>query len=196
MKFNIEDYKGRYAMHCKTIEEAEDFCNYLYSANKYWRNEESYINYTYWEDYKEDTCYAFNFGTYRSYKYFQNQNNYIILEWSKFMNNNTFTKTDLETGDIVVKRNGTEYMYINDYFVNNDGYERVEYYNDVLTRNSSYPSIDHDIVKVKRPSSGYQYRQKFWDEAPVIWERKEVEEMTLEEICKALGKEIKIIKSK
>ena len=27
MKFNIDDYKGEYAMHCKTEEEAKDFCN-------------------------------------------------------------------------------------------------------------------------------------------------------------------------
>ena len=27
-------------------------------------------------------------------------------------NNNTFTKTDLKIGDIVVKRNGTEYICI------------------------------------------------------------------------------------
>jgi hypothetical protein len=28
----------------------------------------------------------------------------------------------------------------------------------------------------------------------LVYERKEVEEMTLEEVCKALGKEIKIVK--
>lgn len=29
MKFNIDDYKGKYVMHCKTEEEAIDFANYL-----------------------------------------------------------------------------------------------------------------------------------------------------------------------
>jgi len=29
MKFNIDDYKGNYVMHCKSLEEATDFCNYL-----------------------------------------------------------------------------------------------------------------------------------------------------------------------
>ena len=109
-----------------------------------------------------------------------------------------FTKAKLKSGDIVVQRNGTEYMYINDYFVNNCGYNQVEDYNDDLTITSSYPSIrnDYEIVKIKRPNSGDQYCQKYWDEAPIIWERKEVAEMTLEEVCKALGKEIKIVKSK
>lgn len=27
--FNIEDYKGDFVMHCKTEEEAKDFCRYL-----------------------------------------------------------------------------------------------------------------------------------------------------------------------
>jgi hypothetical protein len=31
MMFNIDDYKGKYVMHCKTEEEAEVFCRYLVS---------------------------------------------------------------------------------------------------------------------------------------------------------------------
>ena len=90
-------------------------------------------------------------------------------------------------------------MYINDYFVNNYGYDRVKDYNDELTISFSYPSFvrnSNEIVKIKRSNIGIQYCKNYWDEDPIIWERKEVEEMTLEEICKALGKEIKIIKSK
>lgn len=160
------------------------------------------MQFTYWENYKEDICYSFNTGTYGSYKHFQNKYNYIILEWSEFMNNNnnTFTKADLKFGDIVITRNGIEYMYINDYFVNNYGYNRVGTYSNDLTISSTYPSVKNscEIIKVRRPINGIQYCQNYWDEAPIIWERKEVEaeEMTLEEICKALGKEIKIIKSK
>ena len=199
MNFNINLYSGKYAMHCKTYEEAKSFCNYLHSMNRQWGSGKSYADFTYWENYEEDTCYSFNTDTYGPYKHFQNQYNYTILEWSEFMNNNnTFTKADLKTGDIVVKRNGTEYMYINDYFVNNYGYDRVGDYNDDLTITSSYPSVRNgcEIVKIKRPHYGVQYCQKYWNEAPTIWERKEVEEMTLKEVCKALGKEIKIVKSK
>lgn len=36
MKFNIDDYKGKYVMHCKTKEEAEVFYTYQY------RNQEKY----------------------------------------------------------------------------------------------------------------------------------------------------------
>ena len=38
MRFNIEDYKGKYAMHCKTEEAAKDFCNYLDSLGRKWCN--------------------------------------------------------------------------------------------------------------------------------------------------------------
>ena len=43
-------------------------------------------------------------------------------------------------------------MYINDYFVNNYGYDRVKDYNDDLTISSSYPSVrnSNEIVKIKR----------------------------------------------
>ena len=36
MRFNIEDYKGNYVMHCKTEEEAEIFCKYLHSIGRTW----------------------------------------------------------------------------------------------------------------------------------------------------------------
>ena len=32
MKFNIDDYKGKYVMHCKTKEEVESFRKYLSSV--------------------------------------------------------------------------------------------------------------------------------------------------------------------
>jgi hypothetical protein len=30
MNFNIDDYKGKYVMHCKTKEEARSFCDYFH----------------------------------------------------------------------------------------------------------------------------------------------------------------------
>ena len=59
MKFNIDDYKGRYAMHCKTEEEAIDFCNYLHSIGKEWCSGHSYVDVTYYNDYKSKTTYNF-----------------------------------------------------------------------------------------------------------------------------------------
>ena len=38
MKFNIDNYKGKYVMHCKTEEEAKIFCKYLHSIGRMWNN--------------------------------------------------------------------------------------------------------------------------------------------------------------
>ena len=76
-----------------------------------------------------------------------------------------------------------------------------EEYRDDLT-NKRYHTYDIVAVRkaIKKPSIYNTIKEFFdgcyanpnyrgWD-----WERKEVEEMTLEEVCKALGKEIKIVK--
>ena len=85
MKFNIDDYKGKYAMHCKTKEEAEDFCRYLDSIGQKWKYGVSYIRKTFWNNWESETAYDFNsadFGRVSDYK----NNGYKILEWSNFMN--------------------------------------------------------------------------------------------------------------
>ena len=54
-----------------------------------------------------------------------------------------------------------------------------------------------DVIAVRRPKQPYECQFCAFDEGfgELIYERKdEPEEMTLEEICKALGKEIKIVK--
>lgn len=83
MMFNIDDYKGKYVMHCKTEEEAKDFCNFLHSQGREWYTGESYFNETYWNDYEESTCYEFNEGFYCSKRYFK-EKGYTILEMEDF----------------------------------------------------------------------------------------------------------------
>lgn len=85
MKFNIDDYKGKYVMHCKTEEEAKVFCTYLDSIGQIWCAGDSYLSSNYWHIYKESTCYNFNAGTYY-YKEYYKRVKYTILEWSDFMN--------------------------------------------------------------------------------------------------------------
>ena len=84
MRFNIEDYKGKYVMHCKTEEEAEIFCKYLHSIGRTWNNGDSYLSKSYWDSYKESTCYNFNNGTYGVKQYCEEEG-YIILEMEDFM---------------------------------------------------------------------------------------------------------------
>lgn len=112
-----------------------------------------------------------------------------------------FTKSDLKNGDIVELRNGQRYVYIekyNDRFIYStdsdevivnlkDGeYSRLGNYDDDL-RYKGRGNCEYDIMKILDMSEFYKKPE--W-----TWERKKTEEMTLEEVCKELGRDIKIVK--
>ena len=199
--FNFEEWiKCKdLAVHCKTIEEAADFIEVLKENN--WRNKitgaPSHKDYlTYWYEYKEDTCYNFRAGCYGSYNYYK-KHNWTILEWSDYMEEKKTNKDILKPYDIITVRDQTKYMYmpndIEDVFVNSEGWLAADKYNDDLKGNYLK---EFDIMEIARPTPP-QFRQNAWDMAKVIWTRpEEVEEMTLEEVCAALGKNVKIVKSK
>lgn len=201
MKFNINDYKGKYVMHCKTEEEAKDFLKVLDSLGLKWCDGMSYLKQTMWKCYKEDTCYYFTKGQWSCLEYFKG-NNYTILEWSDFMNRE-FTKSDLRSGDVILRRNGdVEIVCLetgtlicqtggwNDLLDINEDLIYKLYCNHLVS--------EHDIMAVRRPREPGDCQFSAFDEklGELIYERKEVKEMTLEEVCKELGREIKIIKSK
>ena len=117
------------------------------------------------------------------------------IEYTAEGNYQKFTKCDLKSGDIVIFRNHdagvvileqnaiifkgfTEYLKLS-------GYD-IELCDDL--------SEEWDIVKVHRPHDAYGLIHDHWFKAPVIWERQETVEMTLAEVCKALGKNVKIVK--
>ena len=83
MKFNIEKYTGNYVMHCKTEEEARDFCKYLDSIGRTWLNGAKYVDNSHWFDYGPNTTYWFNSGLYDCIEYATDYA--TILEWSDFM---------------------------------------------------------------------------------------------------------------
>lgn len=70
-------------MHCKTEEEAEDFCCEMDKAGLIWADGDSYLEMSCFDNYKEQTCYCFNRGTYNSTVYAKNKG-YQILEWSDY----------------------------------------------------------------------------------------------------------------
>ena len=192
MKFNINDYKGKYVMHCKTEEEAKDFCNYLHKIGRRWRTGDSYIKRTNYEGYQENTVYYFNKDAFGS-TYVAELHEYKILEWSDFMNKE-FTKADLKTGDIILRRDGAVEIVNREHetFITPKGWNDFDEMKEDLTsnRNSKY-----DIVAVRRPceKSDCQFKAFEYRWGILIYEREEVEEMTIEEVCKALGKKIKIV---
>ena len=208
-KFNIEDYRGKVVMHCQTHEDAKIFYKYLNTAGKKWLSGAIYGDeYDPYSFNTCDTCYNFNDGKHDHINWYISEN-YRILEfedfdWSDFTMKKEFTKADLKNGDVIKYRNGlTGVVCIETgaVILDRNEYMTVDTICDDLTHldkayTSSYRNSDWDIVAVRRPNEPCDCRPNAFDtkQGTLVYERKEVEEMTLEEVCKALGKEIKIVK--
>ena len=94
MRFNIEDYPGNYAMHCKTLREAKRFLAHLTSIGKAWNGGDSYIGREHWLGANEEnTGYEFNAGRYGNIEFY-NTHGYTVLEWSDFMYDTPAGKID------------------------------------------------------------------------------------------------------
>lgn len=196
-KFNLDDYQGKYAMHCKTEEEAKDFCRVLHEAGRKWNGGESYLEYTFWDmSVLQKYCgkeryYQFNEGLYSTRECFVHD--YTILEWSDFMNKD-FTKADLRNGDVVLRRNGDVEIHIAGRFVDKGGCAVGSIF---LNRDLSHvDSFSRDIMAVIRPvvMSDMSFDAFGKKLGRLVYERDETVEMTIEEVCKALGKNVKIVK--
>lgn len=105
-----------------------------------------------------------------------------------------FTKADLRELDIVEFRNGRQALITMDIgFVNLVvcGFTFGTWNND-LKDNTGVDK--YDIMKVYRPTDSLPLDKSKWKDLPVVYERTEVKEMTVEEISKALGYEVKVVK--
>jgi len=204
-KFNIDDYRGKCAMHVMTEEDAKIFCKYLHIQGRKWNNGTLYIDKCcyFWNGI--ETIYFFNEGCFGRISC--HINNYRILEfedfdWSDFSMKKEFTKKDLKNGDVVKFRKGYTGIVILEtgtIVMGERDYMPLDSTADDLTQAMGYRNDkDFDIVAVRRPNKPHECSlQAFKNNyGTLVYERKEVEEMTLEEICKALGKEIKIVKEK
>ena len=58
MKFNLNDYQDNYVMHCKTKEEAENFCRFLHQNGGKWCTGDSYLDMIGGITTKETPCIA------------------------------------------------------------------------------------------------------------------------------------------
>ena len=97
---------------------------------------------------------------------------------------------DLKNGDIVEFRNKKRYIKIKNCFINIETGKMISiaYYNNCLFC-SAFKDGSHDVMKVLDMSE--YYKNPKWS---MEREERKVEEMTLEEVCKELGREIKIVK--
>ena len=108
-----------------------------------------------------------------------------------------FTKADLRNGDIVKLRDGELGVIVLDVGVivcQNGGWVSL----DSITTDLNCGVGKNDIVAVRRPTAKFACSfDAFRENAPrgkVVYDRNEIVEMTLEEVCRLLGKEIKIVK--
>ena len=195
-KFNWYEFKNKYnkiAVHCKTEEEAKDFCKQMHEHGMKWCSGKSYMEKTNYKEYEGETCYV-GFGMFSSYRYY-NREGYEILEWSDYMQKK-FTKSDLKDG-MVVEYNDNYFgkrLVIGGFLTGEDGCVDLGDYNENLKNVVS----DLEIVRVykikcMREISSIMHN----DNLELIWERKEPKKMTVEEMRKKLeeltGEEIEIV---
>lgn len=195
-KFNWDEFKNKdnkIVVHCKTEEEAIDFCKQMHKHGMVWASGSSYLSYTRYGVYRDKTCYGGD-GRYKSYDYSEKYK-YKILEWSDYMNKE-FTKADLKDGMVVEQRDGNMYLVLAGMAVRKSKRNSIVGYTDDL-KWKGYTG--GDIVKVYRitPKSLGCIEDAFIkNNLELIWERTEPKKMTVEEMRKKLeeltGEEIEV----
>lgn len=197
-KFNWDEFKNeenKIAVHCKTEEEAKDFCERMHEQGMKWCSGESYLKETNYKFCEEEICYIK--GEFSPYQYYKS-NGYEILEWSDYMNKE-FTKADLKDGMVVEQRDGNMYLVLAGMAVRKGRCNRIDGYTDDLKWEGRTGYTGGDIVKVYRitPKSLKCIEDVFIKgNLELIWERKESKKMTVEEMRKKLeeltGEEIEV----
>lgn len=187
-KFNWEEFKdvnNRIAVHCKTHEEAKDFCKQMHKHGMEGADKWDYSSNTFWDC---NTCYG-NHGTYGMRSIF-NEQGYTILEWSDYMGveNKEFTKSDLKDGMVIEYRNGNRFFVFGYKLLNSDNFEFINDIADDLT-DKKYKNKEFDIMKVYKVK--IENLKKLSDilkheNLELIWEHIEVKHMTVDEMREKL----------
>lgn len=93
-----------------------------------------------------------------------------------------FTKDDLKPNMIVETRSGSLYMIYEVegelMLIGENQCEALSRYSEDLLLRGEY-ATDFDIMNVRKPQVVSQFREAYWYEAPVIWEREESPRITL-----------------
>lgn len=148
--------------------------------------------------YNVDECDYTLYRLLESVKFHFDLHNYTKhhFDWSYYMKK-AFTKADLKNGDVVKRRNGDVEIICVDTdtcIVNGRSYNNLSDIKNDLTYGLGYSECD--IVAVRRPKNPSDCCFNAFDDGygELVYERSEPVEMTLEEVCEALGKDIKIVK--
>lgn len=184
-KFNWDEFKNeenKIAVHCKTEEEAKDFCERMHKQGMKWCSGESYLKETNYE-FCEEICYIK--GEFSPYQYYKS-NGYEILEWSDYMNKE-FTKADLRDGMVVEYRSKSygRRLVIGDMLIGAEGSHRLIYYNEDLIDTTG--DKDFDIMRIYKIQHISRFNEiLLYSNLELIWERKESKKMTVEEMRQKL----------
>lgn len=188
--FDFDKYKGqKVAMHCKTEEEAFDFCDLMHKHHKKWFNGITYKQTTNYSNYCDETCYCFNCGTFGRKSWLMDKG-YEILQWNDYMNKQ-FIKSDLRNGDVLVLRNGDVEIVIPETFTRITSKGGCNYLSNIKEDLTNSSNNDFDIVKIYRPKKTLQccFDDRYFTQGELVFDRGTIEpiEITLEEIAKLKG---------
>ena len=183
-KFDWDKFKTeKIAVHCKTEEEAKDFCKKMHEQGMKWKNGNSYIEEQYYDVYQEKMCYYAD-GEYSDLDYAK-EKSYIVLEWSDYMQKE-FTKADLKDWMVVEEQRGVMGVVLRDRILYEDGWDSLISWEEDLRSNS----LDgFDIVKIYkiRIESIYELSDTLdIENLELIWERNETKHMTAKEMRQKL----------
>ena len=138
MEFNWEEFisNDKIAVHCETEEQAKDFCRKMHEHGLEWNNGKGYLEETYWNACKENTCYDGR-GMYEDVNCYK-RNNYTILEWSDYQKENSM---NLELTNLTEEQR-KQIIELAKKFEQENEIDKLDYYNDweIL-------KIDSDSVK-------------------------------------------------
>ena len=192
-KFNWNEFKNKdnkIAVHCKTEEEAKDFCERMHKQGMKWCSGESYLKETNYEFCEEEICYIK--GEFSPYQYYKS-NGYEILEWSDYMQKE-FTKADLKDGMVVKHRNGDKRMVISEALIGENGYADQNCFREDLTHRY-FKDLDIGVYAIQEYNNFADMLSDY--NLELIWERTESKKMTVEEMRKKLeeltGEEIEVV---
>ena len=177
--------REKIAVHCKTEDEAKDFCQKMHEQGMKWnRSGDSFLETTRYHAFQKETCYS-GTGCYCPYDYYK-ENEYTILEWSDYMQKE-FTKADLKDGMVVKYRNGEMFLNFGGKLINNDGFEELSTFDNNLK--DVVFSSDYDIMKIYKLNLTKVYCLKDIfniENLELIWQRTETKRMTAEEMRQKL----------
>lgn len=72
-------------MHCKTYDEAKEFCKIMHENGLAWCTSESYLEEINWTPNSTETCYCFNEGTFGNVMSCEEDYGYTILEFENYI---------------------------------------------------------------------------------------------------------------